>query len=80
MARLPDLMIELLTALNALTPLGLAALLALILWKTAGSHAQIRKIQENGFNGSGIPEMLRRIEATLARIEASLIRQEAGKP
>jgi len=80
-------MVELLTALNALSPLGLAALLALVLWRQTGNKtgasrhdetiALIQTMRQNDLHE--LPEVAAAIDhmtEALGRIEAALNRIE----
>jgi len=58
-------------ALNALSPLGLAAMLSFIIYQLVAKKGQIRTISENHL--SGLPEMA----ATLERIEQALKGQQS---
>lgn len=55
-------MLAILQYLNTLTPLGLAGLLALVLWKMA-SRKQVTAMSDNHL--SGVAETLQRIEVKL---------------
>ena len=66
---MPDLW-TIASALNALTPLGLAGGLAFIIYHLISKKGVVRDISENHL--SGLPEM----NATLMRIEESMKRQE----
>lgn len=66
MAALGDALVTVVQALNALSPLGLAAMLAFIIWQLVGKKGNVRKISDNHL--SDMPEIL----ATLQRIETGI--------
>ena len=66
---MPDLW-TLVGAFNSLTPLGLAAGLAVIIYQLTSKKGAIRTISENHL--SGLPEM----NATLLRMDETMKRQE----
>ena len=66
-------MITLLQTLNSFTPLGLAALLALVLWRQAGHQREIRSMRNNDLHE--FPDLIEKMSQTLAalqRIEVGL--------
>ena len=66
-------MITLLQTLNSFTPLGLAALLALVLWRQAGHHREIRSLRDNDLHE--LPDLLAKMcqmLSTLQRIEVGM--------
>jgi len=72
-----DSLIELVKTLNAMSPLGLAAMLALVLFFQARQRKTVTQLRDNHMHDvtdglAAVTEALTRIEVQLARIETLL--------
>lgn len=72
-------MLEILSLLNSLSPLGLAALLALVLYNMSSARKEVTSLRDNHLHEVTdamvvITAAIQRMEVSLARIETLVIR------